>query len=213
MPAHGAITSLDVAPRDGDSREIKVNSRKVATLLESDVARLGLHLDMPMTESMAQRIAYHHECRLAWRAAIQRLEKSARSERDIREGLQKRGHEDDVVEQVISILAGSGLLDDVRLAASAAESMARRSPASAAFIEARLVRHGISSEEAEKAAVEAAGDPVDAATELAAKSLKSLGSCAPEARVRRIYGRLARRGFDADVITEAMRRINLEIPE
>ena len=213
VPESGAITSLNATQGDANSRIIKVDGHPIATLLESDVLRLGLHLDMLLTPDLAEQIAFHHECRLAWKAAIQRLTRTARSVLDIRNGLQRRGHDDAVIERVVNALQHDGLLDDTQFAASAAASLARRSPASAAFIETRLRQHGIAAEEAQKAAMNAAGDPVDAATALASKALRSLGSCSPETRIRRIHGRLARRGFGADVIAEAMRRVELDISE
>ncbi|MEE2907149.1 MAG: RecX family transcriptional regulator [Planctomycetota bacterium] len=213
VPGSGVITALDAVQADGDSRIIKVEGHPIATLLESDVVRLGLCLDGVLTPELAEQIAFHHECRLAWKASIQRLTRSGRSVLDIRNGLQRRGHEEAVIDRVVSALKHDGYLDDAQFAASAAASLARRSPASASFIENRLLQHGIAAEEAEKAAKNAAGDPVDAATALAAKALRSLDSCSPETRIRRIHGRLARRGFEADVIAEALRRVDLDISE
>ena len=213
VPDRGCITSLEHRSGDPEAREIRIDRSKAAILLESDVVRLGLFPDMPMTTELADQISCHHEYRVAWRSAIQRLTRSARSEQDIRENLVRKGHDESVVEHIIDRLTANGLLDDARFAASAAESIARRTPSSASYIETKLRQHGIEQTEAHHAAHEAAGDPVDAATELARKAMRSLGSCTPETRIRRLHARLARRGFDLDVIEQALRRLDLELPE
>ncbi len=213
VPVHGCITSMDITSGDADARHIAIDGTRAATLLEADVVRLNLGLDTPLSPDLAERIAYHHEYRLAWRATLKRLERSSRSQQDVLDHLLERGHEQEVAEQVITTLVSNGLLDDARFAASAAESIARRTPGSASYIESRLLRHGIQPTQARDAARDAAGDPVEIATEIARKALRSLHTCTPETQVRRLHGRLARRGFELDVIEAALRRLELDLPE
>ena len=139
---------------------------------------------------------------------MQRLSRSARTVLDTRRALQRRGHDEAVIDRVITALVADGILDDKQFASSAAAALARRSPAAARFLEERLRRHGVPDAEAAEAAAEAAGNPIEAATVVAARAIRSLASCTPETRKRRIQGRLIRRGFDRDVIAEVMRRID-----
>ncbi|MCH2153667.1 MAG: RecX family transcriptional regulator, partial [Phycisphaerales bacterium] len=66
---------------------------------------------------------------------------------------------------------------------------------------------GIEPATAAKAAKEAAGDPLEAAVKLARQAMRSLRSCDPQTRHRRLWGRLARRGFEAEVINMAIREV------
>ena len=152
----------------------------------------------------SERIADRHEFRLARRACFQRIGRKSRSIKDIRDFLRKRSHTESIIELTVDRLREMGLLDDERFANEAAASMARRTPSSARFLEHRLRGHGVSREDAAKAAVEAAGDPLEAAMKVAIKAARSLKSYAPDVRRQRLHGRLARRGFDYDVIQQAI---------
>ena len=87
VPGSGVITGFGAVSGDLDSRTVLLDRRRVATILESDRATLGLHVDMTMTEALAEAIATRHEYRLAWRAALQRLARKARTVREIRDSL------------------------------------------------------------------------------------------------------------------------------
>ncbi|MBG83084.1 MAG: hypothetical protein CMJ40_00895 [Phycisphaerae bacterium] len=207
IPDTGAITGFGAARGDIDSCVVKVDGRKAATIMERDRVDLGLRVDMPLTTRLSEQIADCHEYRLARRAAMQRIARKARSTKDIRDFLRKRAHTDPIVDQVIDKLKELKLLDDERFADDAATSIARRTPSSARFLEHRLRRHGVSPEDAAKAAKAAAGDPLEAAIMVATKALRSLQSCEPDIRRQRLHGRLARRGFDFDVIQQAIERV------
>jgi regulatory protein len=206
VPDHGAITAVRAIPRDKHSRGVIIGRKRIATLLESDIEKLGLKAELELTPELAQAIAINHEYRLAWRSAMLRLSRKARSTREIQDGLRRRRHHADVIDRVIARLEELGLLDDEAYATSAAASLARQRPASSRYLESKLRQRGIEPAEAARAAKEAAGDPLEAATTLARKAMRSLRSCDAQTRHRRLWGRLARRGFDAEVINMAIRR-------
>lgn len=211
VPESGTITGFGAARGDIDSCVVKVDGRKAATIMERDRTDLGLHVDMPLTTRLSEQLADYHEYRLARRASMQRIARKARSTKDIRDFLRKRIHTEPIIDQVIKKLKELQLLDDERFADEAAASIARRTPSSARFLEHRLRRHGISPEDATKAAQAAAGDPLEAAMAVATKALRSLQSCEPDIRKQRLHGRLARRGFDFDVIQQTIRRATEEM--
>ena len=204
MPDSGTITGFGAARGDIDSCIVKVDGRKTATIMETDRVDLGLKLDMPLSSGLSERLADLHEYRLARRACFQRIARKSRSIKDIRDFLRKRSHTERIIELAVTRLHEMGLLDDERFANEAATSIARRTPSSARFLEHRLRQHGISPEEAAKAAQEAAGNPLEEATKVAVKALRSLRSYEPDVRLQRLHGRLARRGVDYDVIKQAV---------
>ena len=204
VPESGTITGFGAARGDNDSCVVKIDGRRAATIMETDRVDLGLKVDMPLSTSLSERIADRHEFRLARRACFQRIGRKSRSIKDIRDFLRKRSHTESIIELTVDRLREMGLLDDERFANEAAASMARRTPSSARFLEHRLRGHGVSREDAAKAAVEAAGDPLEAAMKVAIKAARSLKSYAPDVRRQRLHGRLARRGFDYDVIQQAI---------
>ncbi|MDF1870435.1 MAG: RecX family transcriptional regulator, partial [Phycisphaerales bacterium] len=54
-------------------------------------------------------------------------------------------------------------------------------------------------------------DPYQDALTLARRSARSLASREPEVRQRRLIGRLARRGFDHDIVRRVVKQIESEI--
>ena len=207
VPDHGMIIALRAVPRDQDSRGIIIGRKRVAILLESDIADMGLRPELELTPELAEAIACNHEFRLAWRSAMLRLSRKARSTREIQDGLRRRRHHVNVIERVIARLEHAGLLNDEEYATSAAASLARQRPASTRYLESKLRQRGIEPATAAKAAKEAAGDPLEAAVKLARQAMRSLRSCDPQTRHRRLWGRLARRGFEAEVINMAIREV------
>ena len=206
VPTSGTITGFGAARGDMDSCVVKIDGSKAATILETDRVDLGLHLDMPLSSELGASIADRHEFRLARRASLQRIARKSRSTKDIRDFLRQRSHTTTIIDLVIDKLKTIGLLDDQKFADEAANSLARRTPASARFLEHRLRQHGISQDDAALAAKEAAGDPVEAAVKVAQKAMRSLRSCRADLLQQRLHGRLARRGFEYEVIQEAITR-------
>ena len=211
LPSSGIISGFGIARGDIDSCIVKVDGRKAATIMETDRADLKLEVDMPLTSRLSEQIADRHEFRLARRSSFQRIARKPRSSKDIRDFLRKRSFSDPIIDLAIARMYELGLLDDERFATEAAESIARRTPSSARFLEHRLRQYGVTPENASKAAQEAAGDPLEAAMAVATKALRSLKSYEPEIRQQRLHGRLARRGFDFEVIQQAIRRATEEM--
>jgi len=146
-------------------------------------------------------------------AALRMLERRRRSRSELARRLREKGHDPPAIETVLDRLAEVGLVDDVDYARAWLRERWGRKAAGRRRLEQELRGRGISSEaiaEA-RAALETEVGPMDeiaAARRVIEQAARRHARLDPRARRQRVYALLARRGFDGDVIRQA-----LEIPE
>ena len=143
--------------------------------------------------------------------ALNLLAARAYTVRNMRRKLTQKGFEAADVERVLERLQGSGLLDDVKFAAEFARQRLVVAGASVRRVEHDLIRRGISPDSAKaatRAVVEEEDVDFDASMErLARKKLASLGDLEPQIKRRRVFGFLARKGYELDDINRTLVRI------
>jgi len=146
--------------------------------------------------------------------ALGLLDRRAYSCGDLAQRLLSRGHDRPLVDLVIRRLVDCGLLDDVALARAMAHATVAKKPAAAALIEQKLQARRIPSDIVGRVTAEVLGglDPVETAAGLARDMLAARRPKAVQADRQRIGAALARRGFDADIISEALERAGLAQP-
>ena len=151
------------------------------------------------TDELAERLRAALELDHARRDAMATLSRAPMSRRRLMRKLHERGYEEPVAVAVVEDLARVGLIDDRALAEAAARSMASRRPSGARFIEMKLREKGFDGALAREAAAAALAerDPIEDALALARRKVAAMpASLGREARRRRLYGMLARRGYD-----------------
>lgn len=117
--------------------------------------------------------------------------------------LERRGVEPEIRREVLDGLIADGTVDDTRFARAFAEDKRQISGWGAERIREALRRRGVSSSEVEAALEQGTSDELERAIEV----VRGRGYQLAEERERaRALGLLARRGFDADVAYEAIRR-------
>ena len=131
--------------------------------------------------------------------------------RNLRRKLTQKKFEPAEAEKAVERLLASGYLDDEKYAAEFAWQRLVVAGASARRVEQDLMRRGISSESA-KAATRAvvAEEKVDfsgSMERLALKKLGLLGDLDRHVKRRRLFGFLARKGYELDDINQTLARI------
>lgn len=143
-------------------------------------------------------------------AALRLLERTRRTRSDLARRLKEKGYEAAVIDAVLERLAGVGLVDDVEFARAFLAGRWGRRASGWRVLENDLRRRGVSVEDIAAARVrfEAERGGVDElagalrAIEQAARRYAKLD---PQVRRRRLWGMLARKGFDGDTIEAALR--------
>lgn len=140
--------------------------------------------------------------------ALQLLGMRAYSVRDLTRKLDRKGYAAEDVAPVIARLTESGLLDDVRFAEQYARSRIVNDSASPRRVVQLLQRYGILRTAAEAAVARTIEDEeldtAAAAERVARKKAAALTGLEPAVARRRLYGYLARRGYDLDHIRAAV---------
>jgi len=212
-PETPVISAIEPTKRDARRWMVRVGRTVKATLQEKRVRELGLEVGQPWSEALAAKVAEAARYDTAMRQAMDRLSRRAMSRSRLLSKLQEKGHDAAVLERVASRLQALGLLDDEAFARSFVRQQLGRQPAGPALLRAKLRRQGVDDSVAERVVQQATQDPDSqrqAALSLARKRYASLRRFDSATRRRRLFGQLARRGFDSDLIREIMETLDHE---
>ena len=138
------------------------------------------------------------------------LKHSEHSASSIRQRLIAAGYPPDDSANLVEHLVADGTIDDARCAESLVHRWLRSGPIAPAELHRRLVDKGIPDVVAEDA-IDAIcdDDALTSAMQAAERKLKSLGRLEPEVAARRLFGHLARRGYDEDTARSVLDRLGL----
>ncbi|MFI5372894.1 MAG: regulatory protein RecX [Candidatus Eisenbacteria bacterium] len=151
-----------------------------------------------------------HPLEAAREAALRLLEHTRRTRDDLTRRLRQRDFDAATIDAVLDRLAAVGLVDDVEYArAYLAERWGRRA-AGWRRLEADLRRKGVAPADIatarERLERETGGaDEVAMARRVVTQSARRMERLEPRVRRQRLWALLARRGFDGDVIEQALR--------
>ncbi len=178
----------------------------------------------PVARSSGQSLPWHSDSDVnascsrahsdARAQAYKILSVRARTEKELRDALSKKGHDSAVIDDIVGEMIRCGYIDDVDAAHRWAAMCVNERRHGAKGIAMRLVRRGIDpdlADEAARSAYSAAGlEEFEVALELAEKRVKDDDLCDDKARLRsqrRVAGFLARRGFRSDTIARVVREL------
>jgi regulatory protein len=147
--------------------------------------------------------------RSTYARALDMLEARARAVTELRRLLIKKGEPPDDVDVAIERLRAAGVLDDANFARQLTRSKAVGGGHSRRRIQQELAKRGvardISHEAIEEVFDEEGIDEAAAIERIARKKLRLLGGLDPATQKRRLFGFLARRGYDSDAIARVLR--------
>jgi regulatory protein len=147
--------------------------------------------------------------RSTYARALDMLEARARAVTELRRLLIKKGEPPEEVDAAIERLRVAGVLDDANFARQLTRSKALGGGHSRRRIQQELAKRGVArdvSDEAIEEVFEEEGIDETAAIErVARKKLRLLGGLDLATQKRRLFGFLARRGYDSDAIARVLR--------
>jgi regulatory protein len=210
------ITGIIPSAKKPGRFDLLVDARHEATVSIGTIERLGLavgrsydHVRAGVQREVAVLATYDR--------ALNMLALRARSSRELRRQLLRKGEPADQVDAAIARLQAAGFLDDETFARQFARSKAVGAGMSRRRIQQELGRRGVAREVGD-GAIEDVFDEEQldegAVVEQAArKKLRSLKNLDTETRKRRLFAFLARRGYDLDDIRRAMQAVGSEEPD
>lgn len=154
--------------------------------------------------------------RSTYERALDMLEARARAVDELRRLLVKKGEPRDDVDAAIERLRAAGLLDDANFARQLTRSKALGAGLSRRRIQLELTRRGVAREISEQAVddvfAEERFDESEAIERVARKKLRTLAKLDAPTQRRRLFGYLARRGYDTEDITRVTRLLLADAP-
>jgi regulatory protein len=181
-----------------------------ASEAQASESRALRHLENGSSSAPGERL---HNAAIA--AACKILSVRARTEKELRDSLAKKGFSPVHIDDAVAEMIRRGYIDDVDAANRWASSCVEERRYGARGIALRLVRRGIDPDLADRAArlaYEAAGlQEFEVALELAERRVGTEEFTNDDSRrraVRRVAGLLARRGFGTEAIARVVRELS-----
>jgi regulatory protein len=203
----GVITGIVPDRRRAGRFAIEVDGRETGVVGIDGIERLGLRVGAAVSE---QVLADEDAAVGVYDRAIRLLAVRARSVADLRRRLAREGPDPRHVTAAIERLVAAGVVDDAEYARGRVRSRLRSQGTSARRLRQELARDGVASDVAAEAVSEVFEDEavdVGAVVEqIARRRAATLKGLDREVARRRLYGFLARRGYEADDVRRAVEK-------
>ena len=185
-------------------RSVVVGPKCVARLSPEAVERLGLRAGAAWDAEAEQRVRDAGSQDNAMRYAVRLLRKRPLGSGEMLERLRRRGFDAAAAEWVVRRLTEQRILDDAAYGRLVVESELARKPAGRGLLVRKLARKRLGRDLIAQVVQEAVrrSDPIVDARHLVEQKLRnpSMRRCPAVIRKQRLWGLLARRGFDQEVI-------------
>jgi regulatory protein len=206
------VTAIKSTRRDPGRMMILVEDEVVATLPIARITDMGIVVGTNWTPALAANVDQAVSFDKAKRASLNRLNRRAMTCQQLKRKLRTLDHCDSVINEVIDHLKELGLLDDESVGRAIVRSELSRKPAGPMYLRAKLMQKGVEREVIDRIVSEATEeiDLLAGAKKLVASRLRSLMRVDEVTRKRRLWGMLARRGFDSDTIRRALSELPVQ---
>jgi regulatory protein len=204
------ISGIVPAPRPAGRFAVLVEGRETAVLTLEAIDRLRLTVGRSVA-GLEEQIALEASRLQTYDRALNMLAFRARSASELARSLQRKGEERAHVDWALDRLREQGLVDDAAFARSYARSKVVDGKQSRRRVQQDLARKGVSRSLSDEAIdtvfEEESVDQRAIVEEAARKKLRSLAGLDPIVQRRRLYGFLARRGYEIDDIRSVLSAI------
>jgi len=201
------ITAIEPTEEDPNLRNIFVDDTFTTTMSVSMISQLHLEIGEEWTEACESNYACHAACDKARSIALQLLSRRSWGVNEITTRLIKRGVEPNIATITTEQLNVDGWLDDRVYASALIRQWTRKEPAGKRWLEHKLREKEIPQAIASDAIDEAYEGKSEqaAAIQLASIRIATMSHLDQLAVRRRVIAALARRGFNSEVASEALR--------
>lgn len=210
------VTALKPTKSDPMRVSVRVGKRLLGVIDRGAISDLGLRKGATVDDAMIHRVRAAATAQACKSKALRLLAFKPRSRNKLIDDLKRAGHLPDLAATTADRMVEIGLVNDAQLAEILAREFVSRKPAGQRFLVGKLRQRGFEQALANEVACRVAGErDSDAdALRLATKKVRTLPkNITPEAARRRVFGALARRGFDMQVARNAVEKAFLEHSE
>ena len=201
------ITGIVPVARPAGRFAVLVDGREAAVLSLDAIERLGLTVGRPVS-GLEERIALEAARLRTYDRALNVLAFRGRASSELARSLLRKGEEKPHVDWAIARLTEQGLLADAAFARAFTRAKVVGGKQSRRRVQQDLARKGVSRAVTDDAIdtvfEEEVVDQRGIVEEAARKKLRGLAGLEPAVQRRRLYGYLARRGYEVDDIREVL---------
>lgn len=204
------ITGLPICRDDPARVTVIVSSKRIGRILIETKTKHKLTKGTRWTIELQDALHEELTRQNALRSAMRMLTLSARSKVDLERSLIGRSHPREAAVWAVEKMDAMGALDDELFAAALVRRELVRKPAGRRLLESKLRAKGVSDEITRRVIDEALEerDPYEDAMKIAVRAARAMSdTLEQEKKYRRLTGKLARRGFDADVVRRVVREV------
>ena len=208
MPSLGRISAIEPKGRKSGRVAIYVDDVEQLTVHRTALKSLGVKAGAEVDVEKLLQSAAVAERRAGMDAALGLIAVRSRSAQELRERLGRKLFSPDVAEAVIQRLQELGYVDDKRYAVEFVRARIAQRPSGRRALQAELRRKGIEGETIDEVLDECLGgvDEVAMAVSVIERRLPRLSKLDGRTARSRLDALLQRRGFDFEVIREAVDR-------
>lgn len=205
------ITGIVESPRKDGRYVVEADGKPYVTVSLDIIDRLRLRVGASLGDADAAALERAAAALQTYDRALNLLAFQPRSARDLKRRLVQKGEPAEQVDGAIERLVAQGFVDDAQFARQLARSKVASQGASKRRLQQEMFKRGVAREVGDEAIAEVwEEEQVDEGAlveEVARKKLRTLLKLDADARRRRLYAFLARRGYDGEVIRRAMRAV------
>ena len=204
------ITGITEHPRKPGRYVVQVDGNEFATVGAELLAETKMRIGVVVDDALAARLQDASEDTAMYDRALNLLSFRARSSRELQRRLTEKGGSRERADRIIERLRLAGLVNDADFARQLTRSKLAGG-ASRRRVHQELFKRGVAREVADEAVAEVAEDEgvtdADSIERVARKKWRTLRDVDDETRRRRLYGFLARRGFNSDDVSRVVRQL------
>jgi len=206
-PVSGTITAISAQARDPERVNVFVDGRFAFGMTRLLAAEQGLAVGEELSAERVATLRALDDQQRALEAAFRLLTRRPRSEREIRDRLERHGFAPPVIDAVIAKLEAWRYVDDEEFARYWVEQREANRPRGRRLLEQELWQKGIDREIVRATLDEANLDETAAALELARAKLPSYRRLEPAVARRRLGAFLQRKGFSYETVRTVLREL------
>lgn len=203
------ITKIEPQKRRPQRRSVWVDGKFYCGVSEEVLLRAGLREEQTVTEEELFELTKGEERRKAKEYALNLLGYRMRSEKELKDRLERKGYDKDVIRDVSEDLRRVDLINDLEFARAWVRNRMETNPKGPYALRTELWKKGVAKETVDQVIDEFSStyDEVETALKLAGRRFGNHPDLTDPAIRRRLLGFLTRRGFSYDTCGTVMEKM------
>jgi regulatory protein len=201
------VTKIESQKRNPKRRSIFIDGKFAFGLDEEVLYKLGVKKGDSLTEQQIQRITKEERKKEAKDVALKILSFRRRTEKQVKDKLQKKGFDEKTIKATIDKLKEFDLINDIEFATAWVKDRLAFKPRGKKLLKQELWKKGIKKEIIEQVTEELCQNEDKSALELLEKIKKRYKDLEEKAAKRRMFNFLLRRGFSYEVARQVLAQL------